>query len=221
MGLHPDGAPTTQTHADNAERRDVPLGTALRDPTFRWLVLAFGLSTAVAFGIQVHLVPILLERGYAPTFAAVLAGLIGAMQVLGRIVMMPFAGRVRLHTLSAVVLALQPVALVVLIVVPGFLGVVIFVALFGAAKGCMTLVRPAFVAELYGRAHYASIAGVLAFAATLAQAVAPVGAGAAFDALGAYSPILWAFVGASTLAAVALLPARAEPRLAQSSRLRC
>jgi hypothetical protein len=37
----------------------------------------------------------------------------------------------------------------------------IFVVLFGAAKGCMTLVRPAFVAELDGRAHYASIAGVL------------------------------------------------------------
>jgi len=208
VGLHPDGAASGRTQADHAQRKDVPLGTALRDPTFRWLVLAFGLSTAVAFGVQVHLVPILLERGYEPTFAAVLAGLVGAMQVLGRILMMPLAGRVRLHSMSAVVLALQPLALVVLIVVPGAQGVVIFVTLFGAAKGCMTLVRPAFVAELYGRAHYASIAGVLAFAATLAQAMAPVGAGAAFDAIGRYDPILWGFVGASALAATALLQAR-------------
>jgi hypothetical protein len=44
----------------------------------------------------------------------------------------------------------------------------------------MTLVRPALIADLYGRAHYARIAGVLAFAATLAQGAAPVGAGAAF-----------------------------------------
>jgi len=84
------------------------------------------------------------------------------------------------------------------------------VVLFGAAKGCMTLVRPAFVAELYGRAHYASIAGVLAFAATLAQAFAPVGAGVAFDALGRYEPILWGLVCVSAAAAAALLPARAE-----------
>lgn len=213
LGLHPDGAPTAHTHADDPRREDVPLGAALRDPTFRWLVLAFCLSTAVAFGVHVHLVPILLDRGYAPTFAAALAGLVGAMQVLGRVLMTPLAGRVSLRTVSVLVLAVQPVALVVLLLVPGTVGVVLFVALFGAAKGCMTLVRPAFVAELYGRAHYASIAGVLAFAATLAQAAAPVGAGAAFDAFGGYDPILWGLVATSALAAVALLPARAAPEL--------
>jgi hypothetical protein len=113
-----------------------------------------------------------------------------------------------LRNLSAVVLAVQPLSLVVLLVVPGFAGVLAFVALFGAAKGCMTLVRPAFVAELYGRAHYASIAGVLAFAATLAQAAAPVGAGIAFDFLGVYEPILWALVCISALASIAVLYAR-------------
>jgi MFS family permease len=132
------------------------------------------------------------------------------MQVLGRILMTPFAGRLPLRTMSAIVLAVQPLALVVLLLVPGVAGVVIFVALFGAAKGCMTLVRPALIADLYGRAHYASIAGVLAFAATLAQAAAPVGAGVAYDAMGGYDPILWGLVVASALAALALLPARAE-----------
>jgi cyanate permease len=177
----------------------------MRDPTFRWLVLAFCLSTAAAFGIHVHLVPILLDRGYSPTLAATLAGLVGAMQVLGRLLMAPLAGRMPLRTLSAVVLAVQPLSLVVLLLVPGSVGVAAFVALFGAAKGCMTLVRPAFVADLYGRAHYASIAGVLAFAVTLAQAAAPVGAGIAFDALGAYEPILWALAGVSALASGAVL----------------
>ncbi len=132
------------------------------------------------------------------------------MQVLGRILMTPLVGRLSLRTLSALVLAVQPFALLVLLLVPGTIGVVLFVALFGAAKGCMTLVRPAFVAELYGRAHYASIAGVLAFAATLAQAAAPVGAGAAFDAFGGYDPILWGLVVVSAVASVALLPASRE-----------
>ena len=207
LGLHPDGAPSAHAASGATRRDDVPLGTALRDPTFRWLMLAFCLSTAVAFGVHVHLVPILLDRGYTPTLAAVLAGLVGAMQVLGRILMTPAAGRLSLRMLSVLVLAVQPFALLVLLLVPGTVGVGIFVALFGAAKGCMTLVRPAFVAELYGRAHYASIAGVLAFAATLAQAAAPVGAGVAFDAFGRYEPILWALVVVSAVASVALLPA--------------
>jgi cyanate permease len=210
LGLHADGAALPHALAEGTRREDVPLGAALRDPIFRWLVVAFCLSTAVAFGVHVHLVPILLDRGYAPTFAVVLAGLVGAMQVLGRILMTPFAGRVSLRILSALVLAVQPFALLVLLMVPGAIGVVIFVALFGAAKGCMTLIRPAFVAELYGRAHYASIAGVLAFAATLAQAAAPVGASVAFDAFGGYDPILWGLVVVTAIASVALLPARHE-----------
>ena len=87
-----------------------------------------------------------------------------------------------------------------LLLVPELAGVVGFVVLFGAAKGCMTLVRPALVADLYGRAHYASIAGVLAFSVTIAQAAAPLGAGAAYDALGRYDPILWMLVLVSALA---------------------
>jgi predicted MFS family arabinose efflux permease len=188
----------------------VPLGAALRDPTFRWLLVAFCLSTAVAFGLQVHLVPLLLDRGYPPTLAAFVTGLIGAMQVLGRLLLGPVAGRLPLRLTTAVVLAVQPLALLVLLLVPGVPGVAVFVALFGAAKGCLTLVRPASIAELYGRTHYASIAGVAAFAATLAQAAAPVGAGAAYDLVGGYTGVVWGLVVISLLASLAILPTRAE-----------
>jgi MFS family permease len=163
------------------------------------------LSTAVAFGTQLHLVPILLERGFSPTLAATIAGLIGATQVVGRVLMTPFTGRVSLRSLSVAVLALQPLALVL---VPTVTGVIAFVVLFGAAKGCMTLVRPALIAVLYGPAHYASIAGVVAFAATMAQAAAPLGAGAAYDGLGRYDPILWTLALVSVLASLCLLPVR-------------
>jgi MFS family permease len=92
----------------------------------------------------------------------------------------------------------------VLVLVPEVAGVIAFVVLFGAAKGCLTLVLPAFVADLYGPAHYASIAGVLAFSVTIAQAAAPLGAGAAYDALGGYDPILWMLVAISALASLCL-----------------
>jgi MFS family permease len=204
MGLQPDGKSGARSATERPARTSLPPGAALRDPTFRWVTLAFCLSTAVAFGAQVHLVPILLERGFTPILAAALAGLIGAMQVLGRVLMTPFAGRVSLRSLSVVVLAIQPIALLVLLLVPELAGVIAFIVLFGVAKGCLTLVRPAFVADLYGPAHYASIAGVLAFAVTLAQATAPLGAGAAYDAIGRYDPILWALVVVSALSSLCL-----------------
>jgi MFS family permease len=210
LGLHPDGEPAATSSADRRARTSLTPGAALRDPTFRWVTLAFCLSTAVAFGAQVRLVPILLERGFSPILAATLAGSIGATQVLGRVLMTPLAGRFSLRSLSVVVLAIQPVALLVLLLVPELAGVIAFIVLFGAAKGCLTLVRPAFVADLYGPAHYASIAGVLAFAVTLAQATAPLGAGAAYDAIGWYDPILWVMVLVSVLATVCLLPARRD-----------
>jgi hypothetical protein len=60
------------------------------------------------------------------------------------------------------------------LLVPELAGVIAFIVpfvlfvLFGAAKVCLTLVRPAFVADLYGPGHSASIAGVPAFAVTAA-----------------------------------------------------
>jgi hypothetical protein len=111
--------------SDVAERSDSNgngIVSVRRDPTLRWLTLAFCLSTAVAFGAQLHLVPILLDRGFSPTLAATIAGLIGA-QVVGRVLMMPFTERVSLRSLSVAVLALQPLALLVLILVPELAGV--------------------------------------------------------------------------------------------------
>jgi len=210
LGLHPDGARDVRVGAEAQRREDVPVRDALGDPTFRWLVVGFCLSTGVAFGVHVHLVPILLNRGYDATVAATFAGLVGAMQVLGRLLVAPLTARLSLRTITAGVLAILPLAIVVLILVPGTVGVIAFVALFGAAKGCLTLVRPAFVADLYGRTHYASIAGVLAFAVNLAQAAAPVGAGAAYDLFGGYIPILWFSVAVSALGSLSVLPARRD-----------
>ena len=106
------------------------------------------------------------------------------------------------------VLGLQPVAILVLLVAPGAVGVFAFIALFGAAKGGMTLIRPAFVASLYGRARYASIAGALAAFVMGATALAPISAGVAYDVFHSYDPLFWAFVVLSAVPAGAVLLAR-------------
>src|SRR5438105_5878524 len=134
--------------------------------------------------------------------------MVGAMQVLARLLLAPFGSRANPRLLAASILALQPLSLLVLLLVRSTPGVFLFVVLFGAQRGLATLARPALLADLYGATRYASIAGVLQFALSLAQAAAPFGAGAAYDALHSYEPILLALAVISAVAVVAVLPAR-------------
>jgi MFS family permease len=211
LGLGPDGGPLGREHTARKRPPGMRMGEALRHVSFRWLTAAFWLATIATAAVGVHLLPYLADRGYDATFAATLTGLVGAMQVLARLFLAPFGNRVRPRLLAASILALQPVSLLVLLLVRSTPGVFLFVVLFGAQRGLATLARPALIAELYGAAEYASIAGVLQFALSLAQAAAPFGAGAAYDALRSYEPILWALTGISAVAVAAVLPARRTP----------
>jgi MFS family permease len=209
LGLHLDGDPAPSGHQPASKRAAAAsVGEALREPAFRWLAVAFSLSTVASIAVTVHMVAYFQDRGFDLTLAATATGLVGAMQVLGRIVLGLVGDRVPLRVASALVLGLQPVAILVLLMVPGVVGVFAFIALFGAAKGAMTLIRPAFVASLYGRARYASIAGALAAFVMGATALAPISAGVAYDVFHSYDPLFWAFVVLSAVPAGAVLLAR-------------
>jgi MFS family permease len=211
LGLHPDGAPSA-VDADHQRRRvDMAAGQAVRHASFRWLTAAFWLATIATAAVGIHLLPYLQDRGYDAAFAAAVVGSLGAMQVVARLTLAPFGNRLSPRVLGVGVLALQPLALIILLLVRSTPGLLVFVLLFGAQRGLSTLVRPALVADLYGAARFASIAGVLTFSLALAQAVAPFGAGAAYDALHSYEPIFWGLTIVSAIAVLALLPARRDP----------
>jgi MFS family permease len=208
LGLGPDGRPVVRQRDEAVRPAGMQVGQALRHASFRWLTAAFWLATIATAAVGVHLLPYLADRGYDATFAATLTGLVGAMQVMARLFLAPFGNRVRPRLLAASILALQPLSLLVLLLVRSTAGVLLFVMLFGAQRGLATLARPALLADLYGATEYASIAGVLQFALSLAQSAAPFGAGAAYDALHSYEPIFLALAVISAVAVVAVLPAR-------------
>jgi cyanate permease len=207
LGLGPDGGPPAHDRGAPTRPRGMRAGQALRHASFRWLTAAFWLATVATAAVGVHLLPYLGDRGYDATFAATATGLVGAMQVLARLCLTPFGNRITPRLLAAGVLALQPLSLLTLLLVRSTAGVFLFVVLFGAQRGLSTLARPALLADLYGAAQFASIAGVLQFGLSLAQAAAPFGAGTAYDALHSYEPILWALAVISALAVITILPA--------------
>jgi MFS family permease len=184
---------------DPVAESSLTLGEALRHRSFRWLVLGF-VCFALGTGVNVHLVPYLVEHGHGAADAAVLAGLVGVAQVVGRILLVAFERRVALGVVLVGVYVLQPIALVLLLAgLP-----ILFVALFGAGRGADTIVRNTLVARLYGPARFASIAAVLGAFVSLAWALGPFALGVLHDALGGYDVGLALVAGASAVTVLAL-----------------
>jgi MFS family permease len=195
--------------------RKVAAGSAVGSSAFWYLTAAFVLSSFAISAVAVHLIPYLLEGGRSASFAAFAAGLMGLMQVPGRVV---FAGAARVlprHYEAPAVFVLQGAGLAVLAATTAASGVIVAVCLFGMGNGMATLLRATAIADAYGSAFYGSIAGVAGACATGARAVAPVVAAGVYVAFHDYKPLLWLLVIASVLA---VLSARqANRQLAASS----
>ena len=205
-GLFLRAAPAQEEHAGRHPppviERHVRAVSAVSSSAFWYLTAAFVLSSFAISAVAVHLIPYLLEGGRSAAFAASAAGLMGLMQVPGRLL---FAGAAR--TLprrfeAPAVFLLQGAGLAVLAATTGAAGVIAAVCLFGMGNGMATLVRATAIADAYGSAFYGSIAGVAAACATGARAVAPVVAAGAYVAFGGYRPLLWLLVAGSVVAAL-------------------
>jgi MFS family permease len=211
MGLQPDGdrrsvhSPPTgrPTHAPGST-----LGAALRERAFWWISTAFILATFADMALTIHLIPFLIERGYTAGFAASAAALIGLVKLPGRVVFVPLAERMDLRVVIAIIFAVQAIAVVALVQIPGTLGVVLFVGLFGAVVGAVTPARAALIGDIWGRKHYGSISGALATTTTVSRSIAPVGAGLLYTVGNSYTPVMWLLIAISLLASFAVLRAR-------------
>lgn len=212
LGLLPDGEPPGASITP--PERSVSARDAYRAPSFWWLSGAFALDRVALIAVAAHSVPMLLERGVAPALVAAAAGSIGVMQVAGRIVFAPLAGRLTLSAITVGVFVGRAAALLALLLLPGTLGMWTFAALFGAANGASTLARAALVAELYGSAHYGSVSGLMTTLIAVTQTVSPLGVGALHDLSGGYALSLWLMVVTSLLAAASVArvaPSSPEP----------
>ncbi len=206
LGLHPDGSPPADTARPVLGERDgISLRVALHEHAFWWLTAAFFFGTLSSVAVAVHLIPFLLSDGYTPGFAALATGLIGATQVAARVVVTAAGNRLPAVPLTAAVFALQGAAVLILLTWQQASGVLLAVVLLGAGRGAVTLMRASLIAERYGRTHYGAIGGALALFVSGAAALAPVGAGVAYQVAGGYPPVFAGLAGISGLAALAML----------------
>ena len=176
-----------------------------------WL-LSGGLTLA-AFGLYATsvalLIPLLTERGMSASLAAISLGLLGAGQLLGRLGYAPLTARTGPTARAVVIVTASAAAIGLLAAVPGPAWALIAVAvLVGAVRGVGTLLQATIVAEEWGQARYASLAGAFAAPITAAGALAPFGGAALTDVAGSRTGALTAL--ACLVALGALLVAAAH-----------
>jgi MFS family permease len=173
--------------------RASPLRLALRQKVFWLLALALLSQSAAVTSITFHIVPLLGERGLSTGLVLLAIALIGPAQVAGRLVLLGLGRRATTKVMGGVTVTLLPLSMLALLAVEGeSIWLYVFVLLYGAGNGLMTIVRGASVVEFLGAEGFGAINGALALPATIARAAAPLLVSLLWDWQGNYQMAIWA-----------------------------
>ena len=202
----PSAGPQTPAH---------PPRQVLRSRAFLTLVVSFGLTSLTAYVVVVNLVPLLGERGVGPGTAAVVLGVGGVGQVLGRLGYAPLARRLGVRARTLLVLATVAVTTGLLGVLTWLPALVAVAVLAGMVRGIVTLLQATAVTDRWGARDYGTLSGVLAAPLTFTTAVAPFLGAALAVLLGSYAAMLLGMAVVGLVAAalsLASVPAAAPAR---------
>ncbi|MFC6012035.1 MFS transporter [Nocardia lasii] len=186
-------------------------GAVSRSPAFVMLVLASSLGAFAAFAAVFNLVPLLIERGFSPSLAALTLGLGGAGQVLGRIGYLPLVTRttarariVGAFAATAVATALTGWATTVFALIAISIGA-------GLVRGIMTLVQATAVTDRWGATHYGRLNGLLSAPVVIVMALAPWGGTVLMTWTGSYAGTYFVLGGIAAVAALAAVSTMPRP----------
>lgn len=192
-------------------------GTTLSDHLFSAPFLLIGLFVvlmmAVTVALPAHMVSLLREHGLSERWVIAIPASIGAIQVLGRLLLYFFERHFDLHLANRLIPCLMPLGLLALLVAP-WTGpahgavVILFVALWGMGNGMLTIVKGTAMAEYVNREHVASLNGALGLPLALARSAAPLGLGLLWSPQTGYAGGLGILLGISALGVVALTAAQ-------------
>lgn len=183
--LEPIWQPLPAATDDDPDHR---LGTVVRTRRFLALTISTVLVAASLYMVTLAIIPLFLEKGLDYTLSAWALGLLGAGQVIGRLIYVAIPHTAAPWVPLAATAGLSAVALALLAVIPGPAWLLIAVAVAaGAVRGAQTLVQGSAVAERWGTRSYGAINGVFAAPVTVVAALGPALGPLAATAAGGYT----------------------------------
>lgn len=207
MGLRPDGAPPRpdppsggsrmEAHSAARERdREFAVREALRTRSFWRLALAIGARQFAKQGLIVHLIPLLVWKGFDEQTAAVLLALFALFQIPLRIVAAQAAD---LWSMTKVpgLSALAGVGAIGILLLPGpaWIGTGVLFALLFALAETGNSAGWAVIGDFFGREKYATIRGAVSLVHSAISLPAPVLAGWVYDTTQSYDLALLPLAG--------------------------
>jgi MFS family permease len=180
-----------------------------RSSIFWSLALGFALARMAVAALAPHLVPLLRERGYSSVFAATIAGMVGVLQLGGRLIIAPMTSRVTLTVLTAITFVIHGLG-ILLLTSSSQVGVWGFVILYGSTNGAITIARAALTAELFPTRVYGLVSGAISLVVAFSTSLAPFLAGLLHQKSGDYQSTLWALVALLAVSSLTVLNARVK-----------
>jgi cyanate permease len=177
------------------------------------------LGAAAIAAVSVLLLSYLSNRGFSLAVAAAATGALGVVQVFGRILLTVFAHRITTTTATALMLGLQAVGVAALLLISNLAGVVLFVLLFGAGYGVLSIARPDLLARYAARRFFAQVSGIQALLVIIGEALGPTGGAILHRATGSYTLVFVTVAFCSLAAALLFLGASRAYRQAERRHL--
>ncbi|WP_345752488.1 MFS transporter [Microbacterium rhizophilus] len=171
-----------------ADEPDHAVDAVLRTRRFWALTLSTVLIAASLYMVTLAVIPLFMEKGLDYTLSAWALGLLGAGQVIGRLIYVAIPHAAAPWAPLTVTAALAAAMLALLAVIPGPAWLLIAAAVAaGAVRGAQTLVQGSAVAERWGTRSYGAINGVFAAPVTIVAALGPALGPALAAAAGGYA----------------------------------
>jgi predicted MFS family arabinose efflux permease len=209
------GQPARHAGTAPSEARSNPR-RVLGQPAFWCFVAVSVFQGIISTGLPIHLIPLVVERGFTLEYAVVAYSIIGPAQVAARFVTGFGERAMSLRAIGLLTMVLSTLGFGLLpFISAGSWLLIAFALLYGASNGMLTIVRALLPQELFGREDYGAIQGMIAMPVRIAQSAAPFAFGALWAWWGSYQAVaVLCFVMAlGSLAAFVLnlVLAREEP----------
>jgi MFS family permease len=200
-GKEQPASPTVQVPAGR-------VASAMAQPVFWLLALSYGAHAFMFTGLAFHVIPLLLERGFALPVIVGAYAVIGPFQVIGRIFVFLLERHIDARLAGIAGTSLPILGMILLTFsVPGSPLLYFFAAFYGGGMGIKTIVQATAGPEFLGREGYGALQGTFAGINYTVQAATPFALAVIWSLMGSYDAVLWILFGSACVSAIAFLAA--------------
>lgn len=174
---------------------------ALRTQTFWKLFVVFGLLSFSLYGLLIHSVSMLVDRGMSMENAAYGASLIGITITFSRVVIGYLCDRFFVPRIAAAAFAASTIGLIALAFGASGIAAYFALILIGFSIGAEIDMMTFLTTRYFGIRHFGEIYGILFASLLIGTSLGPWLFGQSFDASGSYITMLWIAAGLTGIAA--------------------